>query len=964
VGRAAEAGGPGHSVSEFAFGPYRLLPARQLLLQGEAPVRLGSRARELLHALVERAGEVVSKDALTARLWPNINVEEATLRVHVAALRKALGDGQNGQRFITSVPGRGYCFVADVTRRKDDEASASVPPVSVSLPSASRLFGRSEIIDSLSTELEQRRTITIVGAGGIGKTAVALAIADRLRGHMRDGVCFVDLAPLTDQRFVPTALASALGLGVIADHPLPGLIAALRDREIVILLDNCEHVIEAAAQLAEAVVKGAARTRVLATSREPLGVENEKVCRLAPLCAPEPAPELTAATAMTFPAVQLFVERVAMRLDGFALSDADAPTVASICRRLDGIALAIEIAAGHIDAFGVASLDGVLHDRFRLAMRGRRTAMPRQRTLSMTLDWSYQLLPETERVVLRRLAVFAGSFTMNNATALLADVPEANSEIVEAVASLVEKSLLQASLGTAVAYRLLDTTRAYAGQKLIEAGEYLSFARRHARYYQMVLEAANAEWEILPAAEWLGRYRHVADNARTALDWSLSIPEEAKTATALTVATVPLWFQLSLLSECCGRTQQTLALPAASRNLEQDLRLHAALAWSLMQIKGSVQETQAAWIGLLARARALGNTDYQLRALWGLWAAHINSGSFRPALALAEEFSALALEGSSKSDRAVGDRLVGYSLHLLGEQTVARRHIERMLAEYVRPVTGAEMIRFVFDQQATAQCFLARIQWLEGFPDKAMRTARAVVEATEASGDALSLCQVLVQAACPVGLFVGDLTTVQRHVATLIEASTRNDWQFWYAYGQCFQGVLLIRQGEVAAGLGLLDKALSGLRSIEFGVYYIYFLAEFASALGDVGEVDHGLAVADQALARSGANHELWYVAELLRIKGELLARKGAALEAEATYRAAQEWAERQSALSWSLRVATSMARLWQSQDRNVEAREYLTSVFDAFTEGSDTADHKAAKAILARLEPGPSAGRPRRPSR
>jgi DNA-binding winged helix-turn-helix (wHTH) protein len=276
---------------QFAFGPFRLLPAQQLLLEGESPVRLGGRARDLLIALLEQAGQVITKEALNARLWPNIAVEEGTLRVHVAALRKALRDGQEGQRYITNIAGRGYAFVGEVVATDGPDRAADAPPEPIPPLSMMRLFGRAEVVETLSTRLAQQRLITITGPGGIGKTSVALAVADRMRPGLPDGVCVVDFAPLADSKLVPTALASAL-------------------------------------------------------------------------------------------AVQLFVERAAMCLGEFSLTDAHAPAVANICRRLDGIPLAIEMAAGRVDAFGIAGLAGVLDDRFRLAMRGRRTALPRHQTLS------------------------------------------------------------------------------------------------------------------------------------------------------------------------------------------------------------------------------------------------------------------------------------------------------------------------------------------------------------------------------------------------------------------------------------------------------------------------------------------------------------------------------------------------------------------------------------------------------
>jgi len=306
---------------QFAFGPFRLFPAQQLLLEGESPVRLGSRARDLLIALIEQAGQVVTREALSARVWPNIVVEEGALRVHVAALRKALRDGQEGRRYIANVPGRGYSFVGKVVATDEPNPTADAAPEPVPPLSMARLFGRAEVVETLSTRLPQQRLITITGPGGIGKTSVALAVADRMHPRLPDGVCIVDFAPLADGKLVPTALASALGIGVLSENPLPSLIALLRSRDMLIVLDNCEHVIDAAALLAESIVQGGARLRVLATSREPIRVSGEMLFRLAPLAMPEISDGLTAPIAMTYSAVQLFVERAAMCLGEFSLTD-------------------------------------------------------------------------------------------------------------------------------------------------------------------------------------------------------------------------------------------------------------------------------------------------------------------------------------------------------------------------------------------------------------------------------------------------------------------------------------------------------------------------------------------------------------------------------------------------------------------------------------------------------------------
>src|SRR5580692_1350935 len=445
----------------ISFGPYRLLAAQRLLLEGDTPVRLGSRAFDTLAALVERAGEIVSKEELIARAWPQTFVEESNLKIQVSALRRALGDGHAGNRFIVTVPGRGYNFVAPVSL--EEPARAALPPTIApagvhNLPLAvTRIIGRDENLAVLASRLSRERLVTIVGPGGIGKTTVALAVAERVIAGYEHGVWLVDLAPLGDPRLVPSATATVLGLGIRLEDPLPGLVAGLRDKRMLLLLDNCEHVIGAVASLAAAVLSATPDISILATSREPLGVAGEREYRLGPLSSPQPSSRPTAAEATTFSAVQLFVERATAVGEDFMLTDANAPLVGEICRRLDGLPLAIEFAAPRVEALGVEGLAAHLDDSLPLSAVRRRTAVPRHRTMRTVIDWSYDLLSADEQPFFRALGVFTGGFTLE-AAAVVAG--ETRTDALERLADLVAKSLIVADVGGARSwFRLLDTTR-------------------------------------------------------------------------------------------------------------------------------------------------------------------------------------------------------------------------------------------------------------------------------------------------------------------------------------------------------------------------------------------------------------------------------------------------------------------------------------------------------------------------
>src|SRR5271163_3903757 len=457
-----------------SFGPFSLFAAERLLKKADEPIPLGDRALDLLIALAERAGKVVTHKELISTVWPDVTVEEGNLRFQMATLRKALGDGRDGVRYVSTVAGRGYCFVAPITR---STAARTVPVTGITTtervkklpPRPARMVGRDDTVRSLAEQLQLWRFVSIVGPGGIGKTTVAISVAHALVDGFHDAVFFIDLAALTDPQLVPTAVASALGFTVQAQDPLVGLLAFIGDKKILFVLDNCEHVISVAAALAERVVSEAPQAYILATSREALRVEGEHVHVLYSLDCPPENVDLTALEVLRYPAAQLFMERAAASGYGAALSDIDAPILARSCRRLDGMALAIELVASRVGSLGIRGTAELLDNRFSLLWHGRRTALPRHETVNAMLDWSYSLLSEREKVVLCRLSVFVGDFTRQAADSVASEREAVEADVTDTVASLVAKSLIStAVINQSTYYRLLDTTRAYAVAKLAE----------------------------------------------------------------------------------------------------------------------------------------------------------------------------------------------------------------------------------------------------------------------------------------------------------------------------------------------------------------------------------------------------------------------------------------------------------------------------------------------------------------
>lgn len=937
----------------YSFGPFILVPERQSLMRAQAPVRLGSRALAILAALVERPGELVSKAELVSRAWPDTFVEESNLKVNVAALRRALGDVPDDAEYIATVSGRGYRFVSPVrvSWPEDFPITAKAHGARThNLPiSATRLVGRSDAVNAILCAFEVTRLLTIVGPGGIGKTRLALAVAEQLTAAYDHGVWLVDLATVNDAIMVPTSIAAAMGLRVHSANIEAAIAAFAGDRELMLILDNCEHVIEAVASCAETLLTAAPRVRILATSREPLRIPGEQVYRLPPLETPPKGCELSAARALTFPAVELFVERAGKSFGEFELNDGNAPAVAEICRRLDGLALAIELAAPRLDAFSTGEFLDLLADQSHLS--GRRSGHRRHHTLAATLDWSYGLLVEPERVLLRRLSVFAGAFSLESACAVAVDKGHARSECTHGVANLVAKSLISTERGElGTHYRLLDTTRRYALQKLDESGEGDRLRQRHAEHLLALAERAEAEWKIRPTAQWLAEYGCKVDDIRSALSWAFSENRSVSIGVALTVAAIPFWEHLSLMEECRIRVEGALSSSLANfRDTRDDMKLHLALGTTLLHTRGPLPEVKAAWTTALGCAEALNDIEYELRCQWGLCDYFTWTGDHRSTLTMADRIRKLATDRGDLAARDNVERQTGTALRYLGELAEARRYLERMIARYVPPVARSDIARFQLDPRSAARGTLANVIWLQGQPDKAVIMAQRQLEEARAAQHALALCNAIIHTTCPIALLTGDLAAAERMLVGIEAHVAEHAMTIWSAMGRCLRGEWLLQSGD-ASGLILLRGALHELDAVDFRMRRPFYIGVYAAGLGDYGDVVAGLTAIEEAVALSVSTGEIWCMPELLRIKADLLRKESAKpmTEAgEALYLQALELARRQGALSWELRTATALAEHWLQWGQGAKAGGLLAPIYRRFREGFATRDLLRARSLL-----------------
>lgn len=937
--------------SAISFGPFRLFPKSRLLEKEGSPLHVGGRALDILIFLAGRPGEVVDKRELIKRIWADVNVDEGSLRFHVAALRKALGDTGKSARYVVNVPGRGYCFVASFAQPAPPAAQPTVdilPPRSLPTP-LSKMVGREEIVEKISNGLSLHRFMTVVGPGGIGKTAVVVTVGHRRSADFGGRVFFVDFGPLRDASHIATTIASALGLTISAEDPTPALLTFLKTDPALLIFDSCEHVLDALAPLVERIVREAPQLRVLATSRESFRSEGERIFRLFPLDCPPEREGLDVAEVLAYPAAQLFVERVAQSSGPFQLSAEEAPLVASICRRLDGIALAIELAAGRVNAYGIAGTASLLDSRFSLQWRGRRTAVPRHQTLAAALDWSYDLLPPAESATLRRLSVFAGPFAPEAAASVAAGDGLSASETLQAIDSLVTKSLISPYGSRTLRYRLLDTTRTYAYAKLNELGETGQVARRHAEHFRNFFERADADAST-PLPEWLNIYGAELDNVRAALNWAFGPDGDTTLGIALTAAAVTLWVRLSLFAECRERAKTALAaLDDGEDNDRIRMQLLAALGWSLMYGEGRAREARPILETTLELADRLDDKDFRLRALWGLCIDQFNNGQFGKARALADRFAAAAANSPDRTDVMLGDRLTAVALHYLGDQNEARVRIDRVNASL--HVLAEKPKIFPLDLRISAQYFRARILWLQGLADQAQALAARNIEEGRANGHALTFCSVLGQATCPIAFWSGDFEAAERYGTELLEHTERHAIRLWGLWARAFNAAVMVRRGDVAAGLPLLREELNRAGDARFLPRFLPLLGELSAGFLEADQIDRGLDAIEDVLTRCNDRQELWYLPELIRIKGELMLRSARhSGDAEAFFREATGIAVQQGARFWELRCATSLARLMIGAGQNAEALTVLENVSGSFTDGADIADMRSARALMAQL--------------
>ena len=703
----------------FEIGGFRLDPGSGVLMHDGRPTALGARAVAVLAALVERANEYVAKAQLLEAAWPDAVVEEGNLPVQVAAIRRVLAQG-GGERWIETLPRRGYRFVGPVS-----ELSANRPAGlsrRSNLPEALTSFiGRERELVEVKRLLPTKRLVTILGAGGIGKTRLALQVAAEVVDAYRDGVWLAELAAIRDASLVPATVTQSLGIAeTTGTSSTEALRTYLKSRQLLLLLDNCEHLLDASAQLANTMLRDARDVTIMATSREPLCVPGEQSYLLQSLSLPEPeSPDKI----RNSEAVQLFVERVQQQLPGFDLTPDRAPAVAGICIHLDGIPLALELAAARTRSLSVEQINARLTHRFRLLTGGSRTALPRQQTLRATLDWSHDLLSEDERTVLRRLSIFPASFTVEAASAVASEERIDEYAVIDLLLQVVSRSLVIAdTTARGTRYRLLETTRAYALDKLVETGEAEACKRRHAQYVRDFFERAPDDWLRKADAAWHVKYEPLLADVRAALDWALCGDDDAAIGISLAGTSGVVFASLGLFGEGIQWCERALACVDSRTSLIDQARLWH---WFGRLVDKTPARSRSAFEHAADLYRQLGDGLGLGLSLARLARALTHMGNLNEAEAALAE-ARLLLEATGMPTAL---DFYFYSLAFLkshaGDHLAARTNYERSLA----------LNRAVGDEFAVlgAMANIANADWALGDLDAALASFRELIALARAS---------------------------------------------------------------------------------------------------------------------------------------------------------------------------------------------------------------------------------------
>lgn len=885
--------------SAYKFGPFTLHPAGRSLLQDGISVGVGARALDILILLVERAGEFVSKEELFRSVWPDTFVEETSLRVHIAALRKALGGAD--ARYIENAPGKGYRFTGEVIHVSGERRQPFSKATRASrheLPfRLTRMIGRAEAVEAISSLLLTKRFVTITGEGGVGKTTLSLAVAEAVRNEYQDGIVFVDLAAASYPSEVGLVAARALGFMLAQDAPLAALGEAIGNQALLMVVDNCEHMVKESALLVGEMLRACPSLRVLATSREALRTDAEQVYRLESLPTPCHTQGITAAEALRYESVQLLVERVSASADGFVLTDSDAKHAAELCRALDGVPLAIELAAARVSFFGLHGLLMRLPDRLRILTAGHRTVMPRHQTLRALYDWSYELLEEEGKVAFARLAVFPGSFSLDGAMTLMQ--PGDKAKTLTVFLNLVAKSLVASDLGvTGRRYRLLDTARVYAMEKLEEFGLTNECKLAYAEFLIRTLDVANEEWVREKGKEWIDRYSPLAEDVGSALRWLRDQPDHTLTFAQLTVSSFQLALQLAQLDAYTSFVEPAIERLDQMEDAPVHMKVELVTIYGTWIVMGCPEKAVVdAW---LARVQILLDAGVaQGPLLCVLCVTHIAHGEYRRLLRNAQHLEAICEAQGETQAVLIARRMQAQARHFLGDYTVSKQIAKELLA-----YPGGQTLRYGryidnMDRRISLGIVLARTAWLEGRATEAQARVKSLIDFAGPEHE-FGRSHLLALAAIPIAIWCGQPQLAAERLDELRFLITRHAiFVLWSEWVTAYEALLSI---------GTLFQPVRSVMLLDH-------IASMSTSFHD-----------DRLLQRVEAGAVGWVAPEVIRGYGCRLldGQVRDVAKARERFRQALEMAKAHGSLRWQLKAASSLAELDIEEDNPGDAERQL----------------------------------------
>lgn len=938
---------------------------RREVIQDGSPVALGSRAFDILEILIKANGALVSKNELMDRVWPNTVVEENNLQVHIFALRKILGDHREA---IRTVQGRGYRLIREkVDGQLPPQTASQHSPRDLPVP-ASQLLGREEAVGLIAASLRSDRIVTLVGAGGIGKTRLAIRVAHEILGSFRDGVRFVELAAVSETETVLVAMAESCGLRFTGGEVSVVRIAeALVGEQCLIVIDNAEHVTEVVASLVSALTRSNDQLRVLVTSREPVCLPDERVVRVPPLAVPgmdAPIAEVLQSTA-----VQLFLAR-AKALGCVTIDDDQSiHLIGQICRRLDGIPLAIELAAARAATLGVTGVLSLLDDRLQLLAGGDRN-VPRHQTLRATLDWSFKLLDEASRSVFRRLSIFAGLFALDGVRAVAIDQSSDLAQAIEKICELVNKSLVNVEFeGSTAHYRLPESTRAYAMEKIRDEGDLRTTIERHVRFLSEKFEVFLRDKRGHENAGFRSELSRFLDDARGSFDWAFSENGDARLGILLAATFVPMLLECSLVEECYSRAARAVEaidkMSSPGVEMAEEMGLRAALATTTLLTRGPVCVAAGLWKRVLESAIRQEDREYEGLALWGSWNTMLSSSDITSCMKFAALYQEFVERDGNRWQKVQAKQLIAFSMHFMGKHQVALETLEQTFIELGSlndevPRGGGFTVNPTIYNYGTR----ARIVWLQGCPDRAIEMVEETVALV--CGDTLepALSHVLAVAAVPLATFTGDFKAARHYLDLLRDQLTLHCFEIWHEYHASLEAQLDVLTGNINAGLPRLEQAIDALLGRGYRRLLTPSIALCAETLARCGRTNEARARLRDALEYCEVHGELLFTPELWRVAAVIeladiyvAGRGGLANVAAAEDRAvsylgkAIAIAKDHGSKMFELRASISFARLLIARGDNVEASVLLEKLAPSFDRKSVSLDIQALYALIDNLK-------------